>query len=300
MNTTGIWPGIVVANNDPERLGRVKVRTPHYGAANSVYQIADAELPWAFPCVPVVGTGSGFAMIPQVGSGVWITFLRGNLKYPIWLGGWFGHGDKIPEHDYSTGVPTSYVIKTPGQNKIVMNDALGSPGIWLQDSSNIQWLKFSPTEQNTDMQSSTHRHNVLLERSITVEGTNERIVGANDTVEVIGNREEIVGTTKSVLASIMTLTTALAMTLTAGAAIAITAGAAMTITAVSVNIISAALVLGVVANAQKLCNLDFLTLFNSHTHEYAIPDSSSGTGPTGVPSPQAVEDTHTTTNVRAS
>lgn len=71
----GIWRGVVVDNNDPLRLARVKVR---------VYPIMDAisdeDLPWAEACFP------GIIMVPQVGNWVWVTFQEGDVHRPVWLG----------------------------------------------------------------------------------------------------------------------------------------------------------------------------------------------------------------------
>lgn len=41
---------------------------------------------WAVACVPYAGPQVGFLMLPEVGSGVWIEFEKGDVSFPIWTG----------------------------------------------------------------------------------------------------------------------------------------------------------------------------------------------------------------------
>ena len=69
----GIYPAVVLDDNDPEQLRRLKVRVPavHGDGASS----------WASACVP-----AGSRRQPKVGSGVWVMFERGDPDYPVWIG----------------------------------------------------------------------------------------------------------------------------------------------------------------------------------------------------------------------
>ncbi len=58
--------------------------------------------------------------------------------------------------------------------------------------------------------------------------------------------------------------------------------------------------LGIEGSVKKLCNEAFLQNFNSHTHNYTVPQHGAGTAPTGTPLQTAAIDTHTTTNTQAS
>ena len=71
--TFGKFKGIVIENQDPERLGRLKVQVP--GALGE-------ELAWAMPCTPYAGPLSGFFMMPEPGTGVWIEFEEGEGDEP--------------------------------------------------------------------------------------------------------------------------------------------------------------------------------------------------------------------------
>jgi phage baseplate assembly protein gpV len=51
---------------------------------------------WCEPCVPYAGKKVGVVMLPDVGSGVWIEFERGEASRPIWVGCFWNKGD-VPD-----------------------------------------------------------------------------------------------------------------------------------------------------------------------------------------------------------
>jgi uncharacterized protein involved in type VI secretion and phage assembly len=48
--------------------------------------LKDQKSGWCMACVPYAGAGVGMAILPEVGSGVWIEFEGGDVSYPIWVG----------------------------------------------------------------------------------------------------------------------------------------------------------------------------------------------------------------------
>lgn len=77
--------GEVVANNDPEKLFRVRIKCKEiYG------DTATDDLPWAIPNVDVgIGNTSicGFFGVPIIGSIVYITLQDGDPTFPMYVGG---------------------------------------------------------------------------------------------------------------------------------------------------------------------------------------------------------------------
>lgn len=89
MDLLGIYAGIVEKNDDPERLGRIKVRVPHvYGIIGSaVGAIPIDDLPWAIPMgLPAGGTtrSGGMDWLPEPGDQVSVQFLDGQPEKPVW------------------------------------------------------------------------------------------------------------------------------------------------------------------------------------------------------------------------
>ena len=78
---TGKYLGIVVDNDDPKSLLRLRVRVPEV--------TGDEITGWCLPCVPYAGQDVGFFFLPESGAAVWIEFEGGDVSYPIWTGCWW-------------------------------------------------------------------------------------------------------------------------------------------------------------------------------------------------------------------
>ncbi len=89
MDLLGLYVGIVEKNNDPEKLGRLKVRVPHvYGITGSIVgAIPMDEVPWAIPLgLPAGGSpaSGGMDWLPEAGDQVCVQFLDGEPEKPVW------------------------------------------------------------------------------------------------------------------------------------------------------------------------------------------------------------------------
>lgn len=87
----GIAFGIVSQNQDPEGLGRVRVRLPWLDG-NDV-----DESTWATLAAPMEGKAYGWYALPDVGDQVAIAFIGGDLRQPVVLGGAWNASDEPPE-----------------------------------------------------------------------------------------------------------------------------------------------------------------------------------------------------------
>ena len=106
------YAGVVEANKDPLKLGRLKVRVPHVFGSNSTGSgyIPVNDLPWALPAgMPAGGSADsgGFSQIPEIGDKVWVRFLDGEPEKPIWEWGMqtFSDRDNLKLHEYASGTP---------------------------------------------------------------------------------------------------------------------------------------------------------------------------------------------------
>jgi len=113
----GMYPGRVMNNIDPLNMSRIQVSVADVGGS----QI----LSWALPCLPVAGNNMGMFTVPPIGSGVWVQFARGDIDYPIWLGGYFANGEAPA---LSRNVPpgiSGITLQTQAGNGLVISDAPG-------------------------------------------------------------------------------------------------------------------------------------------------------------------------------
>lgn len=119
MRLNGFYRAVVEDNNDPDKLGRVRVRIwgLHSEEKNKTQTdgIPTNELPWAEPCLPIMEGGiSGFGMfgIPVQGSHVMVFFENGHLEQPRYFATMPGKPTKTPNirngfNDPDGNYPTS-------------------------------------------------------------------------------------------------------------------------------------------------------------------------------------------------
>jgi len=111
----GKYRAFVVDNDDPEKLGRLKVTIPSVLGSEVVTG-------WATPCTPYAGSmNQGFLFIPEIDAGVWIEFEEGDLEFPIWVGSFWCKPDgdsELPKPNDSEGVEEAE-IETPITRKII-------------------------------------------------------------------------------------------------------------------------------------------------------------------------------------
>ena len=120
----GKYRGTVVANVDPNGIGRVQAQVPDvYGSTPST---------WAMPSFPVAGPQTGQYAVPPIGAGVWVEFEQGDKDYPIWSGCWYGSRAEVPVP--ATPQPQTMVLQTQGQQTVVLSDQPGV-GITLKTAS---------------------------------------------------------------------------------------------------------------------------------------------------------------------
>ena len=129
----GKYRGLVIANIDPQQIGRILVQVPDV--------FGEVPASWAMPCVPAAGIQSGCFIVPPIGSKVWVEFEQGDPDYPIWTGGFWGIVGKVPAFAIAPpAIPPgqNIVLQTTGQNMLLLSDAPPSPvsgGIILKSAT---------------------------------------------------------------------------------------------------------------------------------------------------------------------
>jgi phage protein D/phage baseplate assembly protein gpV len=84
----GVVPAIVTDTDDPEDLGRVKLKYP--------WMTEDADSDWARVVSPGAGSGYGFCLIPEIDDEVIVAFEHGDINRPYVLGGVWNGKAAIP------------------------------------------------------------------------------------------------------------------------------------------------------------------------------------------------------------
>ena len=123
-------PGIVIAvvtkNDDPDKLGRVKVKYP--------WMDDKAESFWARISRPAAGQDAGFIWIPDIDEEVVVGFEQGDLAHPLILGSLWNGQAKMPESLMSSidnGKVQVHGIVSPAGHKVMFYDKEDDAGIML-------------------------------------------------------------------------------------------------------------------------------------------------------------------------
>ena len=102
----------VVDNDDPEKLGRVKIRF--------YWQKSDAESVWVRVSTPYSGEGKGVLFTPENGAQVIVSFEHGDPRQPVILGSLY---HKSEGESYSSDDNNHKRIQTRGGNYVYFEDS---------------------------------------------------------------------------------------------------------------------------------------------------------------------------------
>ncbi|PKM76306.1 MAG: phage tail protein [Firmicutes bacterium HGW-Firmicutes-15] len=111
----GVAVGVVTNINDPEKIGRVKVKF--------LLRESEQESDWIRIASPMAGPERGFYFLPEVNDEVLLAFHQGNVEEPFIIGALWNSQDKPPEaNPYADGKVNVRKIKTSGGNEIIFTD----------------------------------------------------------------------------------------------------------------------------------------------------------------------------------
>jgi uncharacterized protein involved in type VI secretion and phage assembly len=129
----GKYRGIVADVDDPDGLGRIKVRV------KKVY--GDVVSPWALPCAPYAGPGVGFYAIPPVDAGVWVEFEAGDPALPIWTGAWWARDDAPKDEKGTAASPPLKIWRSEKGLLLALDDDGNTATLSDGDGSNLVTIK---------------------------------------------------------------------------------------------------------------------------------------------------------------
>lgn len=109
----GVAAGIVTNNQDPEGLGRIKVRLPWLSDNN--------ETDWIRMTTLMAGGGRGTFFLPEVGDEVLLAFEHGDINQPYVIGALWNGVDNPPETN-SDGRNNIRKIRSRSGHEIIFND----------------------------------------------------------------------------------------------------------------------------------------------------------------------------------
>jgi Rhs element Vgr protein len=170
LPTSEIQPAVVTDNNDPERLGRVKVKF--------FWQTEGDDFPWLRLIHPYGGKmeGSdqhGFYFIPEIGDEVMIGFENDNPDKPFVIGNMY-HKNSKPDHwhDADNNMKS---IRTRNGNQIIFSDENGSEEIRILNANDN-----SPTNEISLSMSNSGKITIKSEGELEISAESIKISARND------------------------------------------------------------------------------------------------------------------------
>lgn len=119
----GVVTGVVTNNQDPEGLGRVKLRFPWLTDAD--------ESNWARVAAPMAGAKQGALFLPEVDDEVLVAFEHGDVHHPYVIGALWNSNHKPPESKDDAG--TRYTIRSRSGMLIRLDDGENAEKIEISD-----------------------------------------------------------------------------------------------------------------------------------------------------------------------
>jgi uncharacterized protein involved in type VI secretion and phage assembly len=140
----GLVVGVVTNNQDPDGLGRVRLRFPWLNDAE--------ESHWARIAAPMAGSKRGFYFLPEVEDEVLVGFEHGDLRLPYVLGALW-NGQDGPPTDNGDGKNNLRLIQSRSGHVIRLNDEDGKETIEIIDKSGTNRLIIDTAAKTITIQS---------------------------------------------------------------------------------------------------------------------------------------------------
>jgi uncharacterized protein involved in type VI secretion and phage assembly len=195
---SGVMPGIVTNNEDPEGMGRVKLSFP--------WRFSEDESDWVRVAAPMAGKERGMFFLPEVEDEVLVAFEMGDIHHPYVIGNLWNGKDAPPEtnsdgknnirviksrsghqitfNDDDSGKKEQLEIKTNAGHTILLDDSSGGERIEIKDKSGSNYIIIDSVANSISLESSTEL--TIKSKKINIESDGELTVKAGATLNLKG------------------------------------------------------------------------------------------------------------------
>lgn len=122
----GVVIGIVTNNNDPENLGRIRVKFP--------WLSNEDESDWARVASLMAGKDRGIFILPEIDDEVLVVFEHGDINIPYVIGSLW-NGKDVPPETNRDGKNNIRMIKSRSGHVILIDDTNGKEKIEIIDKT---------------------------------------------------------------------------------------------------------------------------------------------------------------------
>jgi uncharacterized protein involved in type VI secretion and phage assembly len=142
----GLIIGVVEDLNDPDRLGRVRVRFP---------TLDDQLSDWARLAAPMAGAGRGFFLCPEKGDEVLVGLEERDFRRPYIVGALWSTEDQPPANDGKPEENNWRFIQSRSGHIIKLDDTKGAELIEITDKSGQHTITIDSTSHKIVITSTT-------------------------------------------------------------------------------------------------------------------------------------------------
>jgi uncharacterized protein involved in type VI secretion and phage assembly len=144
----GIVVGIVVDNEDPDKMNRIKVKFP-------VDSAETVESSWCRMCVPMAGAFRGLVMLPEVGTEVVLAYAYRSMS-PYVLGAVYNGGPDTTPYDNADQNNDKRVFWSRNSHAVIFDDTSGSEKVEIGAKATTKLdVTSGPVHQSADASKKT-------------------------------------------------------------------------------------------------------------------------------------------------
>lgn len=160
----GVVVGLVMDNQDPDGLGRVKLRFP--------WKDDNDESTWARIATMMAGKDRGSWFLPEVGDEVLVAFDHGDVQHPYVLGALW-NGEDTPSGENSDGQNNIRKIKSRSGHELIFDDTSAAEKVTVKTKAG-HTINLDDTAggEKIEVKDKTGSNNIVidsLQNSISIE-----------------------------------------------------------------------------------------------------------------------------------
>ncbi len=194
----GVAAGIVTNNQDPDGLGRVRIRFP--------WLSDDNETDWARIATMMAGSERGSFFLPEVGDEVLVAFEHGDINHPFVIGMLWNGVDTPPEtnsdgqnnirkiksrsgheiifDDNDTAQQEKLEIRTNAGHRIILDDSSGQEKIEIIDKTGNNKMTVDSVQNSINIESVMQLK--IKANIVEIEGTSSLTLKSNAVLTIQG------------------------------------------------------------------------------------------------------------------
>ena len=182
----GVTPAVVTKINDPEGMGRVKVRLLNLGTS-------EQETDFIRVVSPMAGQNCGIQFLPEVDDEVLVAFCGDGMTQPYVIGSLYGNREKYKmPSPVKDGVNDIRMIKTKSGHTITFGDKKGEENIEIKSAKEMT-IKIDDKENSIKISDKDGKNLMTLNAANGTISNNGVQIKSGNKLEMEGSQVSVKG-----------------------------------------------------------------------------------------------------------